>query len=55
MRLILDTKCYCNEMEVRDELAHIVQLLHAAVKANQSQVMYQASVSSAGTGTGCEK
>jgi hypothetical protein len=55
VRLILDTKCYCNEMEVRDELAHIVQLLHAAVKANQSQVMYRASVSSAGTGTGCEK
>ncbi|CAI8027127.1 85/88 kDa calcium-independent phospholipase A2 [Geodia barretti] len=55
VRLILDTKCYCNEMGVRDELGHVVQLLHAAVKANQSQVMYRASVGSAGSASGCEK
>ena len=51
MGLILYTKRYCNEMGVRDELAHVVQLLHAAVKANQSQAMYRSSVSSAGSDT----
>lgn len=43
--LILQTKRYCNEMAVRDQLAHVVQLLHAAVQANQSQAMYRSSVS----------
>lgn len=43
--LILETKMYCNEMEVRDQLAHLVQLLHAAVKVSQSQAMYRSTVS----------
>lgn len=50
--LILDTKRYCSEMQVRDELAHIVQLLHAAVRANQSQAMFRSSVSSASSDGG---
>ena len=53
--LILDTKRYCNEMRVRDELAHVVQLLHAAMKANQSQAIYRSSISSSSSDGGREK
>jgi calcium-independent phospholipase A2 len=52
VELILSTKCYCNE--TRDELAHVVQLLHAAVKANQSQASYRSSVGENGSSS-CEK
>ena len=43
--LILETKMYCNEMEVRDQLAHLVQLLHAAVRVSHSEAMYRSTVS----------
>ena len=45
IEMILHTKRYCNEMAVRDQLAHVVQLLHAAVRAEQSQAMYISRVS----------
>ena len=44
-KLILETKKYCSEMEVSDQLAHVVQLLHAAVKANQTEATYHSSIS----------
>ena len=45
VKLILETKKYCSEMQVSDQLAYVVQLLHAAVKANQSEAMYHSSIS----------
>ena len=42
---MFETKKYCVEREVSDQLATVVQLLHAAVQANQSQAMYRSSVS----------
>ena len=46
VKLILDTKRYLSEMSICDELSHLVQLLHAASKANQSDAMYRATITS---------
>ena len=50
VKLIRELKKYCSEMEVSDQLAYVVQLLHAAVKANQSEALYHSNIS-----TCCDK
>ena len=50
VKLVLETRQYCNEMAVRDQLAHAVQLLHAASRANKSEAMYRSNVSDIATG-----
>ena len=45
VELILETKIYYNETEVRDQMAHLAQLLHAAIKVNQPEEMHRSTVS----------
>ena len=45
VELILETKMYYNETEVRDQMAHLAQLLHAAIKVSQSEEMHRSTVS----------
>ena len=45
MKMVMETKRYCGERETSDQLAYVVQLLHAAVQANKSQAMYRSTIS----------
>ena len=45
VKMMIETKKYCLELETSERLHYVVQLLHAAVRANTLQARYRSTVS----------
>ena len=44
VKMLMETKMYCEEQETRKMFDFVVQILHASVKANQAQAMFRSAV-----------